>query len=552
MQITNQKPVDLSPVYKLLLSGPFDPAKILDEMIAAPLFTPVVAGTPAVIATSNGHKIDRDEVVQNVIACCRDTVDVQAETWCKTLFGKTLLHFDAGTPIRVQELFLAQAAKAANMPMPSTTCVYHVVTDVIQPCKEFLAGNTTPEALFAGFAFTLHPQTLGFYFANEVAFDGFKAYLDAQTQPLRPSFPSETNQMLSDFINNIRLGGLTESLLLRNDDGDNNHDFSFARVLVSYLMQYVGQNSPSLCGAMPFVLGELVCPRSVVFVNVEKHGRAAATDVVNEWDIINQSVQMKVQMISNNQLNKLTATVRNLKRIAGMAASAQSNTMVGAGKAANIAFKKKCPKTIDLARLIKRLLDKMSKVNRSENSYKSVKMSFSKPNRRDPDDFNKQGKVVSTKYLPDIHLYIDTSGSISEEDYEYTVRALIQMAKKLNVNMYFNSFSHVLSQCTKLRTKDRTTAQVYAEFQRVPKVSGGTEYTNVWAYIMKSKKRQREFSLMITDFEYNPPNAHVDHPANLYYAPCASLNWRTFTRSAEDFCKAMQHIDPNLRTKLLF
>ena len=188
-----------------------------------------------------------------------------------------------------------------------------------------------------------------------------------------------------------------------------------------------------------------------------------------------------------------------------------------------------------------------------ENEDKTVKMTFQKPNRRDPDDFNKQGKSVSTKYLPDVHLYIDTSGSISEDNYKDAVLACIYMAKKLNINIYFNSFSDNISQCSLLHTRDKTVKQLYATFQKVQKVTGGTDFDMVWDYINLSKKRRRELSIMITDFEYTPRNRQVTHPKNLYYVPCANVtNYTMLVREATRFCKKCEHIDPNMRSRILF
>ena len=168
-------------------------------------------------------------------------------------------------------------------------------------------------------------------------------------------------------------------------------------------------------------------------------------------------------------------------------------------------------------------------------------MTYNKPNRRDPDDFNKKGKSVSTKYLPDIHLYIDTSGSVSEQNYKDAVMACISMAKKLNINIYFNSFSSELSQCSLLHTRDKSIKQIYAAFQKVQKVTGGTDFDNVWDYINMSKKRRRELSIMITDFEYTPRNRQVNHPENLYYVPCANVtNYQRMVGYAITFCKSCE------------
>lgn len=550
MKLTNQKPVTLSPVYQSKISGDFDPPAYMKSIMVTPLFNPMVPGQNVQITNKAGIVSD-DDILTNLIACCQTVMDTTMETWCKTLYSKALVHFDPNTHLAMQEFFPIQAAVQEKLPFPASNVVYSPATDVIPVSKEFLAGQCTYEKYLATMAFYARVTTLGFYFANEIAFDGFKTWLAQSTAPMAGTLPAETNQMLTDF-QALKLDGLTESLIIRNTDSENNEEFSFARLLVSMLMQYTAQISPALFGPMPFNLGELFCPKTLVFINVERHSHATAKQVADEWKIIENSLNMKLKMISNNKLQKLTASARNLQKISSNAANALTNMQNPTSRSANIRFKHTAPTVIDMARIVRKIMAKMTQVNMSDNSYKSVKMTFAKPNRRNPDDFNKQGKSVSTKYKPDIHIYIDTSGSISAANYEDAIKACIKMAKKLNVNLYFNSFSHVLSQCVKLNTRDKSSKQVYAEFERVPKVDGGTDYEQIWHYINKSKKRRREISILITDFEYTAATHFVKHPKNLYYIPCSRMDWAMLTRSANEFCQSMLHNDPAIRKHLLF
>jgi predicted metal-dependent peptidase len=193
----------------------------------------------------------------------------------------------------------------------------------------------------------------------------------------------------------------------------------------------------------------------------------------------------------------------------------------------------------------------MGKVNKSQNVYRTTRTTFLKANRRDPDDFNKPGRITSAQYMPDLHVYVDTSGSISEENYQEAVMMLIRIAKKLNIDLYFNSFSNILSQETLLRVENKSTKQIWKEFRRVPKVTGGTEFKQIWDHINASSKRKRQLSLMITDFEWSPPSTREDHPANLYYAPCSAMDWTDMVLAAKEYADSMKHIDPTVRQKLL-
>ena len=550
MNISNQKPVKLSPVYKHPVKGVFDPTERIREIMAEPLFTPLSPNQPVSI-TSNSKQITDAFITDRILACCDDMVDATAETFVKTLYGQTLMYFNPKTTLAVQDVFMIQAATEEKLPDPSQVAIYTPSMDVIPSCKEFIAGKCSYEKFFASLGFFARPETLGFYFIQEKEFDDFKDWLAQQVQPVLGAFPAETNQLLSQF-QSLKLNGLTESITLRANDSDNNDEYSFARIIVYYLMEYTNIVSNGLFGVLPFNIGELFCPKTLVFVNVAKHARAAPKEITDEWQIINQSLQNPVKMISQTKLQKLTTLARSVKKIQSQAATAQSNQHAQAIRAATRRFRKQPPNTTDIVRIIKKVMEKMVQVNRSNNVYKVSKTTFAKPNRRDPDDFNKMGKMVSTKYKPDLHIYLDTSGSISEQNYQAAVEALIRMARRLNINLYFNSFSHVLSQCTLLKTKDKSPKEVYAAFQKVPKVSGGTDFEQIWHYINKSPKRKRELSLLLTDFEYYAPNRFVEHPKNLYYLPYANMDWKRIVGHAESFCDSMTRIDPNCRNKILF
>lgn len=550
MQITNQKPVMISPVYHSKISGDFKPQEYVKETLATPLFNPLVANQP-VTMTSNNSPITEDDIVYYITDCCGATVNATAEAAVKEIFSKTLVYFDKNAPLSVQNAFSIQAAVKEKMPFPTSTCVYTPATDVIPVSKEFLAGQCDYEKYFATLAFYARPYTLGFYFANSVAFDNFKTWLNNQIQSIASVLTAETNQLFNDF-QQLSLNGLTESLVLRNADDENNQEYSFARTLISYMMLYTNNISSAEYGVLPFEINELYCPRTVVFVNVERHSNATSKQVADEWNIINSSLNMKIKITSNSKISKLTAAARNIQKIKGAAANAVSNACMSNVRAARARFRKTAPTAFDITKTIIKLINKMASVAKSENIYKSVKMTFAKPNRRNPDDFNKQGKMVSVKYKPDIHIYLDTSGSISELNYQDAIKSCIKLAKKLNINLYFNSFSHSLSQCTKLNTKDKSTKAIYAEFQKIPKVSGGTDYEQIWHYINQSAKRRRELSLIISDFEWSAPNHFVKHPKNLYYAPISNANWNYITDSAAYFCSSMVNIDPDCRKHIIF
>jgi len=559
LTITNQKPAQFSPVHKLPVSGVYDPVAGITETLVDPLFTPLNQNHPVTITDSSTSQVwDQDDTTGLFLACLGDTVDAHAEDSVKSLVAQGSIYYDKNSPLLVNEMFAVQAGVQYKLPTPTATTVYTAQTDVIPAAKKLLAGQV-PDAgeFFASVAYAFHPETLGVWFQSSAAFDDFQTWVSSNTASLSAVLPPETTNLLAQF-GAMKLKDLTESLLLRKDDSDENDEYSFARVIIHMLMDYIRQQEAAAAttqtlpeaGVMPFLLSELFSPRTLVIVNVEAHARASHNKVTNEWKLINASIAAPVKVLSNKSISKLTALPRAAAKAAQAASQSGKNSQQN-GRSAKVAFRKQAPNKVDLAKDLHRVLKKMGQVNRSMNVIRKVKSSFVKANRRDPDDWNKPGKVVSTHYMPDLHIFIDTSGSISELNYQESVIMLISVAKKLNVDLYFNSFSDVLSQTVLLRTADKSVAQIWNEFRKIPKVTGGTEYKQIWDYINASPARKRRLSIVITDFEWYPPTTREEHPKNLYYAPCSAMDWGRITRWAQKFVKGTRHIEPAMAQRML-
>ena len=84
------------------------------------------------------------------------------------------------------------------------------------------------------------------------------------------------------------------------------------------------------------------------------------------------------------------------------------------------------------------------------------------------------------------------------------------------------------------------------------KVEGGTDYAQIWKFINSNKKRTRELSIIISDFEFTAPREYIKHPKNLYYIPCTTINYDNIKYWAEQFAKSMVHNDPQIRKHILF
>lgn len=543
----NQRPQNLSPGQTFPYTGDFD-LSVNMQKILAPIYTPLNQGP--VTLSADGQDLPLEDLAQMALDALSDRKQADLEDTLSQVFAKTLVNYRASRLVTIDEVFVTQAALKAKLPLPGPTTLYTPATDIIPTCKAFLAGQANPDDLLAAFGFTNRLNLFGVYFATASDFTDFKTWFNLKTQTL--TLPPETKALLRQFQSLNLNKNLTESLVLRNDLDHNNHENSFARLLVYYLTDYyASQVQPANhYGLLPFSLIELACPKNLVFINLEKHAHADTRTVMQEWDMIRQALLFNIKIRSNKNLQSLTAVPRQLQALKGV--SAAYKTKEPSPKAANIPLSKKPPSVANLSKVIKKRIEKMASAQMTQNTYKKSIQTFQVPNRRDPLNFNLMGKSKSTRYYPDIHLYIDTSGSISVENYEYMVTACLKLAAKLNTDLIFNSFSHELSQPATLRVKSRSIKDAYRDFMRVPKVTGGTDYEQIWQYINASPKRQSEFSLIITDFEWRPPNHHVIHPKNLYYAPCAKMDWSHILNDTQYFLRAMESIDPYIRYKILF
>ena len=549
--VTNARPgrIPYGKVYSL--AGTFDPFKEAKEKIVEPLLAPLIPGTPVSIDV-DGKPLDADGFTSALFSCCDERMNPDAEDLVKGLFSKLLVNYD--TSLNVQDAYAVQAGKENKMLMPSARVTY-IPTDVIDAAKQLLAGQVKPDVFFATMAFYARLPMLGYYFANEVAWNDFKAWLDVQLAGIKNLLPVETVNLCTN-LQGLRLNHLTEGLVVRDDLSQNNGNYSFARLLPFYLDLYEEHCRQSgmpahIVGRMPFSVSDNLCPKVVMLVNVEKHACAAPGDIKKEWDIVRMAMQMKPKVMGNNQIAKLTAVARNTARMAGYATAKQ---IAGNSRSAAIRFSKSPPTYVDVYKHIERIYKHTKLVQNSENAIKQPRRTFQRPSRRDPNNPDIQGKTTGTVFRPNFHIYLDCSGSVSEDMYRDAIKACIKLAKKMGVNIYFTSFSHYLSQTTKLAVKGKSVGEIYSLFQRVPKVSGGTDYELVWHYINGSDRRSREVSLLISDFDYVAPNHYVKHPRFLYYTPVSTSQrrWNTILADAENFVKSMLGNCPEIRKKILF
>lgn len=550
MQVFNQRPSALVPFWDDDISADLDQAALEKALgvILAPVRTPLLASNPKVdIVDNDGNTVSDQDIIDMILRCCGDTVDTDAEDFCRDLFRNTLALYDKNLP--AEAVFIAQANAAARCPVPSGNVLY-ITEDLRDACKQYLADPAGKLAfLQCTEAFVIPERHLAVHFTARPVFDDYKTFVVSFAQAFAGNMSPDDAQKVQDF-GTMSLDTL-EGVVLRASDADDHDPYTFSRVLVKATLEWLKTTQDA--GLIAPYLSELLVPRCLVFLDVEQIARCPKAKLDRLLNDIRSVMRQKATVASLRKISKMSALATNRRKIQGQLANAQAVAGGLAGKRAVFSFRASAPGPALLSKRIAALVARQANVASSENYSKTVKMSYQRQNRRDPDNFNLKGKSIGMTYKPDIHIYLDTSGSISEDNYKSAVMTCIHLAKRLNVNLYFNSFSHILSECVRLKTRGLSPAGVYREFQKIPKVTGGTEYRNIWTYIMESPRRRKELSLVITDFEYSPPSDRLSHPPKLWYVPIdvSPSGWPGIVSYAERFCKAMYHIDNGIRKKIL-
>lgn len=452
-----------------------------------------------------------------------------------------------------QELYQLDAACNYGMELPDSVTLYTIATDVMPACTNLYEGTGSREELLASLGFVFHPVTAGFYFRDESVFESYKAFLSNFLLPIQKQISKADSVTLAD-VQQMKLDDLLAGFWLRGDITSGNKSYSFQRIIYSSLLEFASGCSDEECGVLPFSVSEFFCPKSITLINLQNHAEASEMSIRMAWTEHLNALTTPVQPISGQKMSQLNVYATDLnhsfanaqKDLADFLKQKNADPMLRM----NQTFSKTRPTPKFYMKKIDRHIQHMKDCDRSQNVYKRQAKSYAKPNRRSPDDPNRKGIKKKKFYKPDIHIYADTSGSISEEDYITSCEMAVLIAQKWDVDLYFNSFSHELSETSRIKVKGRSTKQVLDHIHNLNKVTGGTDYEPVWDYINASKKRRKELSIVISDFEVSVPSYGIKHPQNILYIPCALTDWNCIRKNAERFALSMYRYDPAIRRKL--
>lgn len=575
IKITNQKPAEVYTPHNILpnisMSVTADDylekqKEYVKESIVQPLFDPINAQNDVTMEDisdpSNPIGFDEDAVTNGIWHLwTEDTVDPNLDSQLTDIYYQSLLHSHTNNWSIEEQQGLENMAKL-QFPLPSTgqngrIVTYTPKTDIIPTAKQLLADPSNSDVVtewFAGLTGFLHNRitNIGLMTVQSShVWETIKQNIDSVRQNLNQQglIGRDTNKLLSDF-SKISLDGKLSTGIFMPDNGAEDA-YSFTRIIMNLLSVHEQAHNDELF-VQPINTRAMVLPQNIVILNLEEYAHATDKEIIKDWNDLEQAfkVQKKLNMISTKKL----MTVQAIQAATNPSKQYKRSKKDPAVRRTQQPFSKKPITSKQMLKLMKRVIDRTTTKKQTENTYRSHKKSYMRPNRRDPNNVNLMGKLSTTKYRPDIHIYIDTSGSISESQYRDAVGSLIMLTKKIDANLYITSFSHKISQTTLLKTKQRSIKETYKNFLMIPKVGGGTDFENVWGKIDQldnlNKKAGKSYQLnfIITDFGYSlqrDRRFHRDQASHkyTYYVPISSdpQMWNHIVSMAKNFSSEMAH-----------
>lgn len=573
IKITNQQPAEIYKPHNILpkidIGLPINDfeverEKYIREQLVDPLFIPLNAQAPVkmedVSDPSNKKPFDESAITNGVIHLwTNDTVDPDLDKQLTDIFYQSLL-YSQNNDWRIEEQQGLEALSRLQYPLPSTGQNGRVVTytpkiDLIPTAKKLLSDTSNSDSViewFGSLTGYLHSRVSNMSLLT-VQSNHVWEQIKQNIVNIRTTFnqqgliDQDTNKLLSDFDKISLDGKLSTGIFLPQKNQNEAH--SFTRILTNLLAVYEENHADELF-VQPINLQQLIFPERLVVLNLEEYAHATDKEIIQDWKDIEDAftIQRKLNMVSMKKL----MTAESVQAATSTSSTYQRDPSDPAVRRTQQPFTKKPITSKQVLHLMKKVINRTTTLKQTENTYRSTKKSYMRPNRRNPNDINLMGKLSTTHYRPDIHIYIDTSGSISEDQYRDAVGSIILLTKQIEANLYITSFSHKISQTTLLKTKNKSIKQTYKEFLTIPKVGGGTEFENVWNKIdqldILNQKAGKSYQLnfIITDFGYGlrrDRRFHREQPSHkyTYYVPISSdpQAWKYIIDMAKNFSKEM-------------
>lgn len=549
-----------------------------------PIYVPINAQHPVVVEdTSNGQTqpITEDMLYDSIMHLWHNpTIDVTLQNQVGEIYRQGI-QYHAQNDWYFEEQLTVEALTRMKLPIPTQKggkiVKYSASVDVIPTAKAFLAQPDAAGAInwFANIAAYVHDRPFNNYLLMTVqtadVFNDIKQQLKNFVTAWQTQQPidKDVNKLLADFDKIDLTNDLSAGLFLPNGGGAAQAEqaaLSFTRIVMYVFSQYEkNQANQGLLTVQPSNLQQVYLPENIIILNLENYARAKPADIKDDWDALEKAMNAKknLRFVSNKKLMTAKAINRSLSN-GGKSSSAESSGR-GLERAKVQPFSGKPVPAKKMLTMMKRVIESQVTSQVTQNTYKKSKISYMRANRRKPDDLNMPGKLTTTMYRPDIHIYLDTSGSISESQYRDAVTNLIMLTKRINCNLYITSFSHYVSQTALLKTKDCSTNEIYKQFLAIPKVTGGTDFEQVWRKIdmideyNQKNNKSHQINFIITDFGYSLSNKHrwsreQASLKNTFYVPMSMSprGWNSLVQWAKEFREQMMKAgDYGIRKRML-
>lgn len=574
IKITNQSPAEIFkpnnvlPLIDVALSADEymdEQMNHLRKTMVDPLFTPLNASNSVLMEDvtdpANPIAFDADAVTNGIWHIwTEDIIDPTLDSQMTEIYYQSLLHSQSNDWL-IEQQQGQEAISKLKLPLPSSgvngrLVKYTPKTDVIPFAKNLLSKPADDIAKTEWFAY-LTGFVHDFQFDNfalvtvqsSVMWDQIKALVSVTRQTLNQNnmISKENNKLLADFDKVSLNGELSSGLFLPDKNSESSH--SFTRIIMNAIAT-LEQSTGDQLYVQPLNSKQLMIPENLIVLNLEEYAHATDSAIIKDWEKLKRAftIQKKLNMVSTKKL----MTAKSVDAATNPSRSYHRKSNDPVARRTQRPFSQKPITSKNQLLLMKKIIERATTMKATENSYKKSKQTYMRANRRDPNNINLMGSLKTTKYRPDIHIYIDTSGSISEQQYRDAVGSLILLTKQINANLYVSSFSHVISQTTLLKTKDKSLKQIYRDFLSIPKVSGGTDFENVWNKIDQLDKfnqksgKSYQLNFIITDFGYGLRRDRQFHREQsshkyTYYVPISidPRMWSQIRHMAKDFSAQM-------------
>jgi hypothetical protein len=560
MRVSNQLPGPL-PMLDFDAASNWDLGERLKELVVKPITRPLTQGAPAAILTDAGEPLDEDQILQLATRALGfdvtgRLVDIEPNEVMLELGAATLANYhplDVGPSSSFDVAPAVQAAGRVRWPLPSgqpNSSIIYTLNDVIDGAVSMLAATDDAslavgrDKLSAGLAFTVALATDTLVVAVDTwdAFDKVRDKLRADVASMLWLDAEIQDKLEALAALKLSKRATIEAVMLRRNAADDTAPLGFARIAVEALTTAAGVH------VIPTRLGQMVSPTAVTMICLDATAHADPATIAEDWRLLTSALS-RPRMISLKDIKGLVVSERDLAR--AIANSSLRLRRDAFAQASRVKFKKATPAKNNMVAAMVAIIRQAKSVVVSRNLTKSRRTSFTRASRRDPMNCNVPGRTQRIEFLPDLHVFIDTSGSMSTDDYRAAVQAVIAIAKRLDVDLYVSSFSDRLSEEVCLPTSKMRPSQMWKAISKLPKVTGGTNFAQVWAYINASKTRRKRINVMVTDFEWSPSITDGPHPKSLWYLPATNMSWKDICENARYLAEACAAIEPNMASRFV-